>query len=209
MVQSLNTAAIRSAWAVVRRPALLAPHAAVADIREIPFERLRRAGIRHIVFDKDNCLTAPYVDSIHPPFADAWQRCRAAFPGDGVLIVSNSAGTGDDAGGRAADAVERALGVPVLRHREKKPRCGREILARLAAADPAEIAVVGDRLATDVALANLNGMAAIWTRQIVSSKGDNRAAAALRRLEHAAHDCAQHARDVRALLSVGPGLWPA
>ncbi|KAJ2698461.1 hypothetical protein H4R19_005595, partial [Coemansia spiralis] len=206
MVQSLNMAAVRSAWALVRRPALLEPRLTVADIRAIPFEQLRRAGIRHIVFDKDNCLTAPYVDAIHPPFARAWRECRAAFPGDGVLIVSNSAGTADDRGARAAAAVEQALGAPVLRHREKKPRCGPEILARLAPAAPSEIAVVGDRLATDIALANLNGMLAIWTRQIVSVTGDNRAAAALRRLEHAAHDCIHHARDVQALLSGRPVL---
>ncbi|KAJ1727740.1 hypothetical protein LPJ61_004418, partial [Coemansia biformis] len=68
------------------------------------------------------------------------------------------------------------------------------------------IAVVGDRLATDVALANMNGMVAIWTRQIVSEEGDNRAAAVLRRLEHAGYDCAQQARELCALLDVRRAL---
>ncbi|KAJ2783439.1 hypothetical protein H4R18_001704 [Coemansia javaensis] len=205
MVQSLNMAGIRSAWRLLRQPSLLAPDLAVADVRAIPFERLRRAGIRHIVFDKDNCLTAPYVDAIHPPFAEAWRQCRAAFPRGSILIVSNSAGTPDDAGGRAAVAVERALGVPVLRHAVKKPACAAEVLAALGARHPREVAVVGDRLATDVALANVGGMVAIWTRRIVSEKGDNRAAALLRRLEHAAYDGACEVRDVRALL--GARLW--
>ena len=39
------------------------------DITCVDFEKLRStAGMQAVVFDKDNTLTAPYVDSIHPPF---------------------------------------------------------------------------------------------------------------------------------------------
>lgn len=39
------------------------------DIRNIHFEQLKRqGGIQAMGFDKDNCLTAPYVPHIHPPF---------------------------------------------------------------------------------------------------------------------------------------------
>lgn len=39
------------------------------DIRQIHFGNLKRLGhIKAIGFDKDNCLTAPYVSTIHPPF---------------------------------------------------------------------------------------------------------------------------------------------
>ncbi|KAJ2794018.1 hypothetical protein H4R20_006362 [Coemansia guatemalensis] len=199
MVQSLNTAALRSAWKLLRRPSLLMPQMVVSDIRDIPFVGLHRVGIRYLVFDKDNCLTAPYIDQIHPEFEHAWRQCLSIFPRRNILIVSNSAGTRDDPGGQGAERVEQGLGVPVLRHIEKKPRCGAEILAAFGTNRPADIAVVGDRLFTDVALANLNGMVAIWTQVIVSEKGDNRAAALLRALEHRLYNLAIHIRDVYLL----------
>ncbi|KAJ2083008.1 hypothetical protein H4R24_001124 [Coemansia sp. RSA 988] len=201
MVQSFNTAALRSAWKLLRRPSLLMPHMAVSDIRAIPFAGLRRIGIKYLIFDKDNCLTAPYIDQIHPEFEHAWNQCLSLFPRRNILIVSNSVGTRDDPYGQGAERVEQGLGVPVLRHVEKKPRCGAEILAALGADKPADIAVVGDRLFTDVALANLNGMVAIWTQVIVSEKGDNRAAALLRTLEHHFYNLTMHISDIYMLLA--------
>jgi predicted HAD superfamily phosphohydrolase YqeG len=38
------------------------------DIREIPMEMLKKHGIKAMAYDKDNCLTAPYAPTIHPPF---------------------------------------------------------------------------------------------------------------------------------------------
>ncbi|KAJ2160067.1 hypothetical protein GGF46_002525 [Coemansia sp. RSA 552] len=184
MVQSFNIAAFRSIGSLLLRPSLLVPQLAVSDIRSIPFDSLQRSGIRFLVFDKDNCLTAPYVNTIHPPFQDAWAQCRSIFPRQNILVVSNSAGTPDDSNYMAAREVERELGVPVLRHTDKKPRCGAEILQAFGGAPPAEIAVVGDRLATDVAMANMCGMMSIWTRDIVSRQGDNRMAALVRDAEH-------------------------
>ncbi|KAJ2007286.1 hypothetical protein H4R26_000879 [Coemansia thaxteri] len=187
MVQSFNPAGLRAAFALLRRPHMLMPHIAVPDMRTIPYEALHAAGIKYLVFDKDNCLTAPYANHIHPEFAAAWSRCLALFARSSILIVSNSAGTPDDIDACAAAAVESALAVPVLRHTEKKPACGPEILAALGAKRPDEVAVIGDRLATDVVLANANGMLAIWTTNIVSAQGDNPVAAALRSLEHHAY----------------------
>ena len=38
------------------------------------------------------------------------------------------------------------------------------------------VAMVGDRILTDVLFGNLNGNLTIWTSQIVTEKGDNKAA---------------------------------
>ncbi|KAJ2400216.1 hypothetical protein GGI23_002174 [Coemansia sp. RSA 2559] len=196
MVQWFNPAGVRSMRQMFSQPHLLMPHMAVPDIRSIPYELLRDRGIKYVVFDKDNCLTAPYVDQIHPEFIDAWRRCRAVFPGPRVLIVSNSAGTPDDTGDEAAKKVEAALGVPVLRHRTKKPGCGSEVLDGLCglarvpvgSIGPDQVAVVGDRLATDVLLANKTGMLSVWTRNIITTKGDNAVASLVRRLEHGVYE---------------------
>lgn len=67
------------------------------DIRNVNFKALKAAGIEAIVFDKDNTVTAPYVDTVHPPFERAWVGCKNVFGTNRMLIVSNSAGTPDDA----------------------------------------------------------------------------------------------------------------
>lgn len=57
-----------------------------------------------------------------------------------------------------AAEVERALGVPVLRHREKKPAGGCEELLQQFGCAAHEIVAVGDRVLTDVVFGNTHGM---------------------------------------------------
>ena len=65
MVQSLNWPAIRVAARVLfARPSLAMPHVEVASVRDLDFRSLRSAGYEGIVFDKDNTLTEPYVDTL-------------------------------------------------------------------------------------------------------------------------------------------------
>lgn len=74
--------------------------------------------------------------------------------------------------------MEKALGVPVLRHTIKKPGGGDALLQRFhGVAKPQQMAMVGDRLFTDVLFGNLNGNITVLTRQIISEKGDNPIAA--------------------------------
>ena len=76
MVQSLNLAAVRTtARVILREPALALPHQRVRDISELDFAELREAGCHGVIFDKDNTLTAPYSDEVHP----RWRaRCGGA-----------------------------------------------------------------------------------------------------------------------------------
>ena len=69
-----------------------------------------------------------------------------------------------------ATAVEKATGVTVLSHRVKKPGCGDEIMAyfrnhpETGVTSPSHIAIVGDRLATDMMLANMMGSWGVWVK---------------------------------------------
>ena len=67
-------------------------------------------GIKGIVFDKDNTLTAPYVDTAHEAVADALERSRRVFGTERLLILSNSAGTGDDPGAVLSFVVVEGVG---------------------------------------------------------------------------------------------------
>ncbi|KAF9361352.1 hypothetical protein BGX34_007201 [Mortierella sp. NVP85] len=161
----------------------MVPNLAVRDIRDINFEQLHKAGILAIGFDKDNCLTRPYGSDLHPPFEGAWKRCRDVYK-DQVVIVSNSAGTPDDKDGRQAKDIESALKVHVLRHQQKKPSGGEELLKHFHGINAERIAFVGDRALTDVVFGNNHGMFTILTKDVVTEEGDNPMAIWIRRTEH-------------------------
>ena len=101
---------------------------------------------------------------------------RAVYPGSSLLIVSNSAGTNDDSGNQEVELLQKTTGVNVLCHSTKKPGCGSEVLTYLKNApdskvtEAGQIAVVGDRLFTDVMMANMMGSWSIWVRDGVVEK---------------------------------------
>ena len=87
-----------------------------------------------------------------------------------MLIVSNSSGTWEDRDFKEADEIERTLGIHVLRHSStKKPGCWPEVFEHLKASGanvtrPDQVAIVGDRLFTDVIMANMMGSWAVWVK---------------------------------------------
>ncbi|KAJ2918607.1 hypothetical protein MD484_g1818, partial [Candolleomyces efflorescens] len=132
----------------------------VEDIRHLDFKALRKAGYRGAIFDKDNCLTIPHRDHLVPELQDTWKECLETFGEGNVLIVSNSAGTYLDAGGIQAESVSHHLNVPVLPHKSFKPAysCISSVRAYFSSLQTPlkdeELIVVGDRVFTDVIMAN-------------------------------------------------------
>eukprot|EP00123_Amoebidium_parasiticum_P022757 comp9427_c0_seq1/m.4479 comp9427_c0_seq1/g.4479 ORF comp9427_c0_seq1/g.4479 comp9427_c0_seq1/m.4479 type:complete len:207 (-) comp9427_c0_seq1:105-725(-) len=182
MGQGWNPVAVRTAVSVLTtRRSLAVPHFSVKDISHIDFSALHKGGCRAIVFDKDNCLTAPYALEIYPTIKDAFTECRRVF-GNNVAIVSNSAGSKDDTNMIEAEKLEGALGVQVIRHGKKKPEGGNELLSQLGLPS-SSVVFVGDRLLTDVVFGNMNGMLTIHTMPL-TLKGDNTAAKWVRRFEN-------------------------
>ncbi|PJF18132.1 HAD phosphatase, family IIIA [Paramicrosporidium saccamoebae] len=97
-------------------------------------------------------------------------------------VLSNSAGGPDDTDHLHARQLEESLGLPIIRHRWKKPMCSAEI-AKTLGTNALQTVMVGDRLATDVWMANEAGMLSIHTKML-SSKDDNPNAVKLRQLEN-------------------------
>jgi len=137
-------------------PRLLLPSVAVRDIRYLNFAVLRDAGYRGVIFDKDNCLTLPHCDRLVPELEAAWSEVVRVFGPSHVLVVSNSAGTRDDAAQLQAESVSHHLRAPVLLHASLKPSysCTAAALSALPGVAPHELIVVGDRIFTDVVLAH-------------------------------------------------------
>lgn len=188
MVQSVNVDALRALGRVARAPGLAVPHLRARHAALIDWPALRRAGLRGVVFDKDNTLTVPYGTEVDALVAPAVAACREAF-GPAVVVMSNSAGGPDDKDYAEASRVETALKLDVLRRRCKKPGGFEELLAwfrrleGLGDVKTHELAMVGDRLVTDVVFGNMHGMLTVHVLPL-TLRGDNPVALSVRALEN-------------------------
>ncbi|PSS13020.1 hypothetical protein M430DRAFT_68165 [Amorphotheca resinae ATCC 22711] len=176
-MNTLNVSATLNVFRLLTRPTLCLPHATVSTFNHLPiplnkaFGKYEKVDIRAVVLDKDNCFAIPNSNEIHKPYNEHFERLREAYPGRRLLIVSNSAGAFSlDPHGRLSAELEKSTGVTVLPHSTKKPGCGPEIMEyfrkypETGVTRPDQIAIVGDRLTTDVMMANLMGSYAIWVK---------------------------------------------
>jgi len=126
-----NWPGIRAALALVYRPALALPHLVVPSIAHLDWRALKAAGVRAVVFDRDNCLSRPHAFTVEPHIAPSFDAAIATFGLSRILIVSNSAGSSSDTNGIRAERLSREFGgVPVLCHPQKKPgrQCARMVI---------------------------------------------------------------------------------
>lgn len=156
-----NSAGVWAVLASFARPGLVVPHLIVNDIGDIDWKKLHKEGkVDHIIIDKDNCITLPLRDQIAPGLQTAWHSLtNAGFKS--ILIVSNSAGSSDDPLAIGAEQLARKLGQRVLAHPHKKPAmgCAKQVVEVLSSEvegseGVGNIAVIGDRITTDIVLAN-------------------------------------------------------
>ncbi|MCJ1263077.1 hypothetical protein MMC22_002947 [Lobaria immixta] len=175
----MNVSATLNAFRLIHNPSLCLPHATISTFNHLPIPISlafassldgQRPDIRAVVLDKDDCFARPRENVVYKPFLEKFQALRLAYPGSRLVIVSNSAGTNDDVDGKEANVLEAATGVKVLRHSTKKPGCGPQIMDYFHNApdsnvtSPSQVAVVGDRLFTDVMMANMIGSWSIWVK---------------------------------------------
>ena len=181
-----NLPALRLTLAyVLHDPSSLLPHHTIPTILQLPLPvgaslpsppgSTKKPNIRALVLDKDNTLCPPKTAQLHKAYLAKVEEIKASpefvYNPHSIVIVSNTAGSTSAPEHEAeAKLLESELGLPVLRQQpgRKKPFCGPDLLEFFkkhgVTEDPAEIAVVGDRLATDVLLAREMGSWSIWCR---------------------------------------------
>ncbi|KAM6551638.1 hypothetical protein CsatB_001446 [Cannabis sativa] len=87
----------------------------------IDWFELRKRKFKDVVFDKDNTITAPYQLNLWAPLASSLDECKAVFRPN-IAVFNNSAGLYEYVhDGSKAKALEKAIGIKVIRHRVKKP----------------------------------------------------------------------------------------
>lgn len=157
----MNFSATVNCFKLIFNPKLCYPQLQISTFSELPVLKMKNElNIKAVVLDKDNCFAFPYENHVWPEYAKTWELLKEHYPPEtSLLIVSNSAGTNDDPGLLNLQEVEKSTGVPVLKHSTKKPGCHEEILdyfikQRQICQSPREIAIVGDRLFTDIIMAN-------------------------------------------------------
>ncbi|KAK4225893.1 mitochondrial PGP phosphatase [Podospora fimiseda] len=174
---NLNLSASLNVFKLLAKPSLCLPHATVSTFADLPIPLNKvflpkAADIKAVVLDKDDCFAYPEENEVYEKYKKHFESLRAAYPGSRLLIVSNTAGaTSYDKEGKMASAVSKATGVSVLSHAVKKPGCGDEIMEyfrnhpETGVTSPSQIAIIGDRLATDMMLANMMGSWGIWVKE--------------------------------------------
>ncbi|KAJ2904303.1 hypothetical protein MKZ38_008362 [Zalerion maritima] len=175
---NLNLSASLNVFRLLMQPQLCLPHATISTFRELPVPleqafkaREDKPAIKAVVLDKDDCFALPDSNEIYGAYEEKFKTLKEAYPGRCLLIVSNTAGAKSwDPNRKLATELEKATGVPVLSHSSKKPGCGEEIMEyfrqhpETGVKGPRDIAVVGDRLMTDMVLANMMGSWGVWVR---------------------------------------------
>ncbi|EON97541.1 putative had superfamily phosphatase protein [Phaeoacremonium minimum UCRPA7] len=175
---NLNLSASLNVFKLLSRPSLCLPHATIATFNDLPIpldsafkQKGRDVDIRAVVLDKDDCFAYPETSEVYGPYKAKFEALKAAYPGRRLLIVSNTSGAlSYDPSRKLATEVENGTGVTVLPHQTKKPGCGAEIMdyfrhhPETGVTSPHQVAIVGDRLSTDMMLANMMGSWGIWVQ---------------------------------------------
>jgi len=163
--QYFNYQGIKMFWSslIFKRQAFV-PHVRAHSVAHINYAKLHGLGVRYIVFDKDNTLTAPYSRTyFNKEIENAMlNNCKAAFGIKNMAVLSNSVGSKDDPDYAEAKIVEESLGISVIRHEKKKPAVHEDIMHHFGAIEEHLIAIVGDRILSDVVLGNHLGMFTVY-----------------------------------------------
>ncbi|OAQ77270.1 HAD-like superfamily protein [Purpureocillium lilacinum] len=175
---NLNLSASANVTRLLFKPSLCLPHHTVPTFNDLPIpldkallKKGLKSNIKAVVLDKDDCFAYPDAKEVYEPYKQHFEALRKEYPGRRLLVVSNTAGAKSwDKDLKQAAEVEKSTGVYVLPHSVKKPGCGAEIMAyfkqhpETGVTDPSHVAVVGDRLTTDMMLANMMGGWGFWVR---------------------------------------------
>lgn len=166
----------------------------INDISQINEQFLINHKIKLVFIDKDNTITLPYENKFANENVENIVRLMQNNLGfNNVIIISNSIGSNDDKIKNIKLLENKELKILLLNHCMKKPNINifsvlkntdvdieKQILDNKITKE--NIFVIGDRLFTDVYLAQLNGFKSILVNPLCKIK-DNFAVRSIRKIE--------------------------
>jgi HAD superfamily phosphatase (TIGR01668 family) len=130
------------------------PWLEVPTIKDVSIKELKAAGIKGIIFDVDKTLT-PYGGKMCPVILHKFLELKAQFA---VSIFSNASWRKK----RWNELLLEFKGGPIVHPKFRKPGVGGfEQACKLMHLHPSEVAVIGDRLLTDILGGNRAGIKTI------------------------------------------------
>ena len=144
------------------------------DISVINWSVIKDHGFKAVCFDKDNVLTRPKQMHLHEPFKASLIQAASHFH---CAVLSNSVFKG----GRLF--VDEGIPMDCIPHRLPKPFCTKELLAHFKGIASSEMLFIGDRLFTDICMANRLSMFSIYIQEPISLDDESRWQRMMRRWE--------------------------
>ncbi|MFH1722411.1 MAG: YqeG family HAD IIIA-type phosphatase [Candidatus Altiarchaeota archaeon] len=139
-------------------PRMLRPDLRVDSISEIDAEKLRDKKIRSLIFDVDNTLCEYHGKGVDSSLKEKVEELNVVF---NCCILSNTSSE------TRVEELKKYFNLPIAETLIKKPK--REAFhaaLKLLKTKPAETAMIGDRLLTDIAGANKIGIYSIKVKPL-------------------------------------------
>ncbi len=149
------------ALAYLLTPGLASPKELHKNINTIDIRRLRKRGIKAVVFDADGTLVTFHNTLLHLHVAMKFMEFRKSFK---CCILTNNTE-------KRKKELSKNLGIPAVGAKKMKPHQD-AFKAALSAlkTKPSQTAIIGDRIVTDVVGGNKAGMYTILVRSIEPEK---------------------------------------
>ena len=155
-------------WRITKDFSLINPNIYITNVKFIDFEDLKAKGIRYLVFDKDNTLTKTYEFNYYDhEIKETIIKAKQSFGFENMLVVSNSIEKDKkQENSQKSKIFINEEPLMLLMTKEKKPFNFDEILMEFGGINSKKVAVIGDRLLTDVLMANLNGALSVYLKPL-------------------------------------------
>lgn len=139
----------------------LCPKYQADSILELNLEVLEQSGIKGIIFDLDNTLVEWKKDTLTPEVIDLISRLKDK--GFKLCILSNALE-------HRVEVVAQALNIPYVSRAVKPRKTPFRKALEIMGTKPAETAIVGDQLFTDILGGNRMKLYTIWTPPLSSTE---------------------------------------